>query len=207
MQLKRLIDKCDKDRSLIVAPKVGLGGNHHARKVFEDECRNAGAEELIKPYPPVGLVLDTSPLEYRRAVELLGMFFKHEFKYDQRAYYADYPNPKDRMYIWTSSRNVDRDERETAIVGVCGFTWEEDEKELVLGWVYLHPCYRSERDVRMKNWSGNKGRLEAAWPLFRKLHGDFRIPPPHSAAFSGFLRKVGETIDEYGKLQGFVVSE
>lgn len=206
MNLKHLLAKCQQDKSLIVAPRVEVGKNYKASKKLEAECRAAGAVEFF-PYLPVDLVIDSSPLEYRRAVELLGFFFQNELNFDMRPYHADYANPRDRIYVWTSGNILELGPLPVgyhAIVGACGFCWEDGE--LVFGWIYIHPNFRKNKDKRLMR--DEKGLLETAWPLFRMLHGDFRIPFPHSGAFSSFLRKMNENVDEYGLLQPkFIPSE
>lgn len=46
-----------------------------------------------------------------------------------------------------------------------------------LGWVWVHPFYR------------NEGLLASNWDELRKVHGDFFVAPPHSAAMRNFLIK------------------
>ncbi len=105
----------------------------------------------IEMYPITG----KSPLAARRAVEILGSYFRREFGYDFPPYEAEAPlHTKDRLFLFT-----DDDWYEKHALGAIGFSWREYSNapvQLVLSWVWLHPFLRS------------KGILSAFWELFHQ---------------------------------------
>ncbi len=142
---------------------------------------------------PTGLLLVTcrSPRLHKKAVEKIAYFFKRERECDfpqysaqdclSKALYYQEEVETDatlRAFLWYDSTPQYNDATGWPVTGACCFRFRTTlEKSMwVFDWVWVHPYKR------------RKGYLRNAWPLFKKMFGDFGYTPPPSAAMISFLR-------------------
>lgn len=142
------------------------------------------AQGVARAEIPDGLVRvrPTSLLSIRRGVGQCALYFQREFGYDFQQYLADeQPHPQDCVWVWVHDTRCYPNPRR--MIGAGAFRWRQWKNHSPghgLSWVWFHPFFRRQ------------GHLSRAWPLFRKLFGDFLVEAPLSAAMYAFLRKRGE---------------
>jgi hypothetical protein len=120
-------------------------------------------------------VTNNSPLQVRRAVYILAVYFQREFMYDHTLYMPQDEEPTTRAFIWLSHNYPCN----LAIGGIC-FKWRvycEYKPYWELSWVWFHPYERM------------KGHLKSAWPYFKARFKGFWPEKPWSPTMDGFLKK------------------
>lgn len=200
--MRRRLAKLDfeMDQGVIFTPYISLETYRKIHFAFQRQCEAANLHDKLGK---LSLVLSSSPIEVRQALEYVAMMFRREKGFDFPLFGADehkYENTvKDRHFVWTDTchhRKFDH----TAVVGGCSFRWREDEEDhlqphYAMQWVWFHPHFRGAKKDCWDNMK-EESLLCQAWPIFRNLYGDFRLDPPLSAAMNAFLRKMGEKCDE-----------
>lgn len=123
-------------------------------------------------------ITKNTPLLARKATEVIGYYFRREFRYDFPPYQAhEDGDVRDRVFLLTQQEDW---ETEYA-VGAIVFRWRKYSnapEQLVLSWVWIHPFLRRQ------------GILAAYWGIFRKHYGDFHVESPLSKAMKAFLEKM-----------------
>ncbi|MEX3625391.1 hypothetical protein [Viridibacillus arvi] len=75
--------------------------------------------------PSNQIVKPNTSMHIRRSVEELGKYFRREFNYDQRPFFANDKNEKYLAYVWTTVAYSNRTHKlETILIGACGFDWK-----------------------------------------------------------------------------------
>jgi len=124
-----------------------------------------------------------SCLQNRRAVWKLALYFRREFGYDTApwGYEGKYVDDEAIAYMFTLSDiySDKEDWRQPEYgFGAVGFRWRrwtDAPHGWALQWAWIHPYQR------------NRGNLSKLWPSLKKLHGDFHVEPPLSAAMKRFI--------------------
>lgn len=188
----------ESDKSVIFVPTISDDAYYKTWIPWKRECETSHGTDKLNH---LVMVSPSSPMEARRALETIAMMFKREFGYDFCQYEAGDPeaHPKDRAFFWTTHDYRYGDIDRKSIVGGCVFRWREWDKRAAtyaMQWVWFHPHFRG---AKRDSWERveEPSLFEQAWPLFRKMFGDFCVEPPLSASMRAFLKKVGEELDKH----------
>lgn len=129
----------------------------------------SGEGERVDPESPVWMHGEV----YERAAE-----FRREFSYDFVQWPGSWMKPADEGW----EGHLFALGEEGTVAGACAFMQSAPDKEnpgWALQWIWVAPKYR------------RSGLLEARWPEFLTLYGDFHIEHPISPAMQEFVRKNG----------------
>ncbi|RKQ90518.1 hypothetical protein C8N24_0323 [Solirubrobacter pauli] len=127
--------------------------------------------------PGLALVLPTSPVGLRRAVQTLTDYASSELHstpgvercYDGNGYHAQAPNPSAEAWLWA----IEAWDEKPRAIGVCVML-EHAPSTWALTWAWMHPFER------------RRGHLTKAWPYLQSRYGAFTVDQP-SAAMQAFL--------------------
>lgn len=163
---------------------------------------------ILRTLPDSGptLLVSSSPLRWKMALEALAYFFKREMRYDFPQFEAseDPSQPEHVPYEGWLFHEIAYDQvreigdRPYRVMGAACFRWREGKvlaqsPSWSLDWVWFHPYER------------RKGRLRAVWPMFRERYGvAFPLEFPLSSAMRAFVRQehpqfVAAIRDRYGQ--------
>jgi hypothetical protein len=127
------------------------------------------------PSTTLSLITPKTSLAARKATEILGYYFKREFRSDFPPYQAqEDTNDRDRIFLLTQSQDWET----YAAIGAIGFRWRTSTHApagLALAWIWLHPFRRRQ------------GILSSYWNAFRTAYGTFPVEAPVSKAMRAFL--------------------
>ncbi len=121
----------------------------------------------------------SSSLTEKKALEMMALYFKREFRYDHSQYEASDPGDDCLGFlVLERAKDLVKDtghHPNRAIGGGCfrkgmGDKWKLD-------WIWLHPFAR------------NRGNLKKIWPGFKTKFDDFALQEPLSAQMKAFLTK------------------
>lgn len=125
-----------------------------------------------------------SPIQHRKAVHDMALYFKREFNYDfpQYDYREEKPDELLAAYLWVHPDFIDFavDFRIPCIGAACFRLRNRADapSSWAMQWVWFHPYLR------------RKGLLAASWPHFNEGFPDFICEPPLSESMELFLKKV-----------------
>jgi len=150
-----------------------------------------------KPHnAPFELIGTGSPLSWRKAVDEMALYFKHEMKCEFLGYNPYERDPllmDDRMLVFTNTYpDVKQPTKEPPtgyakrlfLFGVIAMRARKERwnsrPNWTLDWVWFHPFER------------RRGHLTEAWPFLLQIYPDYKISEPLSIAMQAFLKKIGQ---------------